>query len=176
MTFYAAGVVGRLRSLRTSRFGPPVRSHDGLLWVGSASSADRTADLPPTSAAMAGARPRGTALESGHVQPVVALWRLYFETGHRHRHLLIHRTTGSGRLPPLATGSYREPDSHPGQCRPKVAQKVLQFRVAGARQPATAETIYELGDRSFKRAFSSRWGRDGEARALGRGFEWGLCG
>lgn len=33
-----------------------------------------------------------------------------------------------------------------------------------------------LGDRSFKRAFSSRWGRDGEARALGRGFEWGLCG
>ena len=33
-----------------------------------------------------------------------------------------------------------------------------------------------VGDRSFKRAFSSRWGRDGEARALGRGFEWGLCG
>ena len=32
------------------------------------------------------------------------------------------------------------------------------------------------GDMSFKRAFSSRWGRDGEARALGRGFEWGLCG
>ena len=34
----------------------------------------------------------------------------------------------------------------------------------------------KTGDRSFKRAFSSRWGRDGEARALGRGFEWGLCG
>ena len=32
------------------------------------------------------------------------------------------------------------------------------------------------GDRSFKRTFSWRWGRDGVASTIGRGSEWGLCG
>ena len=71
---------------------------------------------------------------------------------------------------------------------PKVAMVSLTGDVSTGRkilQAATGtlkRTHLELGgkapvgDRSFKRAFSSRWGRDGEARALGRGFEWGLCG
>jgi len=37
-------------------------------------------------------------LENGSTQAAVALWRLYFETGHWHRGFLIDRMTGSGRL------------------------------------------------------------------------------
>jgi hypothetical protein len=36
-------------------------------------------------------------LENGPTQAAVALWRLYFETGHWHRGFLIDRMTGSGR-------------------------------------------------------------------------------
>ena len=43
--------------------------------------------------------------ERGPARAAVALWRLYFETGHRHGDSLIDRTTGSCRLPRHSQGA-----------------------------------------------------------------------
>jgi hypothetical protein len=43
-----------------------------------------------------------TALENGRARLAVALWRLYFETGHRRHECLIARMTGSGRPLPAS--------------------------------------------------------------------------
>ena len=70
-----------------------------LFWVGSASSAFRTADITYRAHRMPiGAAKRwATALENDRVRVAVALWRLYFGTGHWLDDFLIARMTGSGR-------------------------------------------------------------------------------
>ena len=42
--------------------------------------------------------PWATALENGRARLAVALWWLYFETGHRRHELLFAQITGSGRV------------------------------------------------------------------------------